>query len=67
MEELGINESAIKIDFDKVQLSKLNSMLGEMRAIPIDEYIVMYNPKRYISSEGSIMKDTVIEVLKGFW
>ena len=44
MEELGINESAIKIDFDKVQLSKLNSMLGEVRAIPIDEYIVMYNP-----------------------
>ena len=27
----------------------------------------MYNPNaRYISSEGSIMKDTVIEVLKGF-
>ena len=44
MEQLGINESAIKLDFDKVKLSKLNSMLGEVRAIPIDEYIVMYNP-----------------------
>lgn len=44
MEQLGINESAIKLDFDKVKLSKLNAMLGEVRAIPIDEYIVMYNP-----------------------
>ena len=35
---------AIKLDFDKVKLSKLNAMLGEVRAIPIDEYIVMYNP-----------------------
>jgi len=44
MEELGIKESAIKLDFDKVKLSKLNAMLGEVKAIPIDEYIVMYNP-----------------------
>jgi len=44
MEQLGINESAIKLDFDKVKLSKLNAMLGEVKAIPIDEYVVMYNP-----------------------
>ncbi|MDA8842098.1 hypothetical protein N9N08_00300 [bacterium] len=44
MEQLGINESAIKLDFDKVRLSKLNAMLGEVKAIPIDEYIIMYNP-----------------------
>ena len=44
MEEVGITESAIKQDFDKVSFSKLNAMLGEMRAMPIDEYIVIYNP-----------------------
>lgn len=44
MEQLGINESAIKLDFDKVKLSKLNAMLGEVKAIPIDEYVVLYNP-----------------------
>jgi len=44
MAEVGISESAIKTDFDKVAISKLNAMLGEMRAMPIDEYIVIYNP-----------------------
>lgn len=44
MEEVGITESALKLDFDKVAMSKLNAMLGEMRAMPIDEYIVIYNP-----------------------
>ena len=44
MEQLGISQSAIKLDFDKVKLSKLNAMLGEVRAIPIDEYVIMYNP-----------------------
>jgi len=44
MEELGINESAIKLDFDRVKLAKLNAMLGEVKAVPIDEYIIMYNP-----------------------
>lgn len=45
MSEVGISESAIKHDFDKVAFSKFNAMLGEMRAIPIDEYIVIYNPE----------------------
>ena len=46
MKEVGIEESAIKVDFDKVAFSKFNSMLGEMRALPIDDYIVIYNPSR---------------------
>ena len=45
MSEMGISESAIKQDYDKVSFSKLNAMLGEMKALPIDEYIVMYNPE----------------------
>lgn len=45
MSEVGISESAIKQDFDKVAFSKFNAMLGEMRALPIDEYIVIYNPE----------------------
>jgi copper chaperone CopZ len=45
MKSLGIHESAIKVDYDKVQFAKFNSMLGEMRALPIDNYIVIYNPK----------------------
>ena len=44
MSELGISESAIKQDFDKIAFSKLNAMLGEMQALPIDNYIVIYNP-----------------------
>jgi len=46
MSDLGISESAIKVDFDKTAFSKFNSMLGEMRAIPIDDYIVIYNPSQ---------------------
>ena len=45
MSEVGISESAIKQDFDKVAFSKFNAMLGEMKALPIDEYIVIYNPE----------------------
>jgi len=45
MSEVGISESAIKTDYDKVSFAKLNAMLGEMKAIPIDEYIVIYNPE----------------------
>lgn len=44
MSNLGIKESAIKTDFDRVLFSKLKSMLGEMAALPIDNYIVIYNP-----------------------
>ena len=44
MEEVGISESAIKTDYDKISFAKLNAMLGEMKALPIDEYIVIYNP-----------------------
>ncbi len=45
MSELGINESAIKADFDRTLFGKLKSMLGEMVALPIDQYIVIYNPR----------------------
>jgi hypothetical protein len=44
MNEVGISESAIKLEHDKVAMAKLNAMLGEMKALPIDEYIVIYNP-----------------------
>lgn len=44
MSELGINESAIKTDFDRTLFGKLKGMLGEMVALPIDQYIVIYNP-----------------------
>ncbi len=44
MNEVGISESAIKLEHNKVAMAKLNAMLGEMRALPIDEYIVIYNP-----------------------
>lgn len=40
---LGINESAIKQDFDVPYYNKLNSMLGELNAIPINEYVVIFN------------------------
>ena len=45
MTELGISESAIQLDHDKIAFAKLNAMLGEMKALPIDEYVVIYNPK----------------------
>ena len=44
MSEIGISESAIK-PLDSV-LRKFNGMLGEMRAIPIDDYIVIFHPHR---------------------
>ena len=28
-----------------IAFAKLNAMLGEMKALPIDEYVVIYNPK----------------------
>ena len=40
----GIAESAIKSDFDRTLFDKLKGMLGEMKALPIDRYIVIYNP-----------------------
>ena len=43
MEEIGISESAIRYDYEPVMLSKLNSMLGSIRALPINEYIVMFD------------------------
>jgi hypothetical protein len=46
MIEHGIKESAIKFDFDKVLFSKLKGMLGEMAALPIDDYVVIYNPAK---------------------
>ena len=43
MAEIGISESAIK-PLDSV-MRKFNGMLGEMRAIPIDDYIVIFHPE----------------------
>lgn len=43
MADIGISESAIK-PLDSV-MRKFNSMLGEMRAIPIDDYIVVFHPE----------------------
>ena len=43
MEEIGISESAIRYDYEPVMLSKLNSMLGSIKALPINEYIVMFD------------------------
>ncbi len=45
MTALGISESAIQLEHDKIAFAKLNAMLGEMKALPIDEYVVIYNPK----------------------
>ena len=46
MKEVGISESAIKTNnYDKISFAKLNAMLGEMKALPIDEYIVVHNPE----------------------
>lgn len=42
MEEVGISESAIGTLDSRLRL--FNHMLGEMRAIPIDDYIVIFNP-----------------------
>jgi hypothetical protein len=42
MEEVGIANSAIKPL--NSTLRQFNSMLGEMRAVPIDDYIVLFHP-----------------------
>lgn len=42
MEEVGIADSAIKPL--NSTLRQFNSMLGEMRAVPIDDYIVLFHP-----------------------
>lgn len=44
MSDIGISESAIK-PLDSV-LRQFNSMLGEMSAVPIDEYIVVFHPEQ---------------------
>ncbi len=44
LQNYGIAESAIKFDFDRTLFDKLKGMLGEMKALPIDQYIVIYNP-----------------------
>lgn len=44
MQRYGISQSAIKADFDKTLFDKLKSMLGDMSALPIDNYIIIYNP-----------------------
>ena len=44
MTEIGINENAIG-DMDST-LREFNSMLGEMRAIPISEFIVIFHPSQ---------------------
>lgn len=42
----GISESAINQEFDRTVFTKLGSMLGEMKALPIGEYVVIYNPQQ---------------------
>lgn len=44
MADVGINESAIK-PLDST-LRQFNSMLGEMRAVPIDDFIVIFHPSQ---------------------
>lgn len=44
MDELGINESAVEQEYDLALFSKLSSILGEMKAIPISEYVVIFHP-----------------------
>ena len=44
MEQLGINESAINLNPDQFLFKGLKSMLGELKALPIDEFVVIYNP-----------------------
>lgn len=44
LSKYGIAESAIKTDFDRTLFDKLRGMLGEMKALPIDQYVVIYNP-----------------------
>ena len=44
MAKIGVNESAIG-DMDST-LKQFNNMLGEMRAIPINEYIVIFHPSQ---------------------
>ena len=44
MSDIGISESAIK-PLDSV-LRQFNSMLGEMKAVPIDDYIVVFHPEQ---------------------
>jgi len=44
MEEVGISESAIgSMD---INLRMFNQMLGEMKAIPVNEYIVIFHPQQ---------------------
>lgn len=44
LKDLNINESAIKLEYDYSLFGKLKHMLGEMKALPIDNYVVIYNP-----------------------
>lgn len=44
MSELGISESAIG-DSSSWEHRRFNSMLGEMRAVPIREYMVLFHPQ----------------------
>lgn len=44
LQQYGLSESAIRADFDITLFKKLKGMLGEMAALPIDQYVVIYNP-----------------------
>ena len=44
MQELGINESAIG-DSSSWEYRRFNAMLGEVKAVPISEYIVLFHPQ----------------------
>lgn len=53
--KLGITESAIRQDFDHPYYAKLNNMLGGLSAIPIDDYVIIFNP---ITEQVLVAKQT---------
>lgn len=40
----GISEAAINLEYDRTNMLKLKGMLGELKVMPISEYVVIYNP-----------------------
>ena len=44
MQDIGINENAINLDPDRTVYNGLKGMLGEMKAMPIDDLFVIYDP-----------------------
>lgn len=44
MSKHSIDESAINLNYDRTTLQRLKGMLGELRVMPVSEYLVIYNP-----------------------